>query len=218
MSSPLPRPGRRESPDGVSLAALVTGVLALGPVAFALGAVGLHRTAGAGRGGRARGGRALAVAGTALGGLQMAAASVLVLAAVLGAGLGQGANSGWTDVDDLAVGDCFSTGADSGLAGDVRVLDCAQRHSGEVLEVVDLPDGGWPGVDALDRIAVERCAGDAARALGVAGLDPVQFEYDYWYPLEEDWNSGGHLLQCTVWGAEGDLAGSVLDGDARALT
>src|SRR6187402_3141966 len=50
--------------DGVSVAALVTGVLALGPVAIALGVAGLFRTAKG-----ARRGRGLAIAGIVLGAL-----------------------------------------------------------------------------------------------------------------------------------------------------
>ena len=51
-----------------------------------------------------------------------------------------------------------------------------------------------------------------------AGLDPDDFEYGYYYPLEQDWADGSRLLQCTIHGWEGDLQGSVLDGDAAVTS
>ncbi|MEV7971689.1 DUF4190 domain-containing protein [Cellulomonas sp. NPDC089187] len=61
VGAPYPPP-HSHTTDGVSIAALVTGIIGTGPVALVLGIIGLRRT-GAGR----RGGRGFAIAGTVLG-------------------------------------------------------------------------------------------------------------------------------------------------------
>lgn len=210
--------------DGFSLAALVTGILGTGPVAFALGAIGLHRT------GRAQtAGRGFAIAGIVLGGLQMLATSIAVAwivgTAVAGVSiLGRlpadpfGTSTGPTTIDDLTAGDCFDSGDDDGLHGTVERTACADTHDGEVLEVVTLPDGTYPGGAELETYAEDHCRSDASTAVDDAGLDPDDFEYGYYYPLEQDWADGSRLLQCTIHGWEGDLQGSVLDGDAAVTS
>lgn len=219
MSSPHPGPGPSPSPDGFSVAALVAGIVATGPVAFALGAVGLHRTAS-----RRTPGRGFAVAGMVLGGFWMLVASAAVVAVVAagvgGVGLlrGPGGAGGTVGVDDLVAGDCFDTGADGGRAGTVERVGCARAHDGEVLEVASLPDGPYPGEAALQAWAEERCGDDAEEAVERAGLDPQDFEYGYYYPLQGDWGEGSRLLQCTVHGGDGEeVRGSVLDGDAALV-
>jgi hypothetical protein len=205
--------------DGFSVAALVAGIVGTGPVAFVLGAIGLHRT---GRGAAA--GRGFAVAGIVLGGLQMLFASLTVAwfvgVLVTGASLSSwlpvspfGA-TGATDIDGLHPGDCFDDGEDAGASGTVDRTDCSTVHDGEVLEVVHLPEGAYPGASELELYAEDRCADDAADAVDAAGLDPEDFEYGYYYPLAENWADGSRLLQCTIHGWEADLQGSVLDGDA----
>ncbi|WP_432514114.1 DUF4190 domain-containing protein [Kineococcus sp. SYSU DK001] len=216
MSSQQPGPGPSRSTDGFSIAALVTGIAGTGPVAFALGALALHRTAS-----RRAPGRGFAVAGMVLGGFWMLVASVAVVAAVAagvgGAGLlaGLGGPRGAVPVDDLVAGDCFETGADDGRSGTVEQVDCAREHDGEVLEVVALPEGPYPGQAYLQAWSEDRCAADANEAVERAGLVPEDFEYGYYYPLEDNWRGGSRLLQCTVHGWDGQgVRGSVLAGDA----
>jgi hypothetical protein len=207
--SPDPSPARPT--DGFSIAALVTGIACTGPVAFTLGAIGLHRT-----GSRRTGGRGLAVAGLVLGAAQMALGGVA--AASIGVGAATAALTERTvAIDDLAVGDCFATGADGGLEGTVERTDCADRHDGELLTVVDLGSGEYPGAGYLEGYADQTCADDAAAAVDRAGLDPDVFEYGYYYPLAQNWSAGSHVLQCTIHGWDADLTGSVLDGDAQVI-
>ncbi|WP_432565681.1 DUF4190 domain-containing protein [Kineococcus sp. SYSU DK003] len=207
----MSRPPGAASTDGFSIAALVTGVVGIGPVAFALGAVGLHRT-----GSRRTPGRGFAVAGMVLGGLQMLAASAAAVLLVVGVASGTlpALRTGTVAIDDLASGDCFDTGEDQGLTGTVQRTACADRHDGEVLEVIDLGGGAYPGEDSLVGLAEDQCAADAGDAVEAAGLDPDDFEYGYFYPLEQNWAEGSHLVQCTIHGWGGELSGSVLQGDA----
>lgn len=195
------------SPDGFSIAALVTGIACTGPVAFTLGAIGLHRT-------DRRRGRGFAIAGLALGALQMAVGGVVAASVGVGA-----ATTAFSDsdvvIDDLAVGDCFTTGEDGGLAGTVDRIDCDDRHEAEMISVTDVGGGEYPGAAYLEGYADETCSAEVTDAVASAGLDVTDFDYGYYYPLAENWAAGSHLVQCTVYGWDGFLVGSVREGSAR---
>ncbi|PFG40174.1 hypothetical protein ATJ97_2695 [Georgenia soli] len=117
--------------DPVSVAALVTGVLPTGPVAAALGVLGVRRT-GRGR----RPGRALAVTGLVLG---LAWTGVGVAA---GVSLLQGPGVDG-DVPDprgmasahLRVGNCVRNLPAHGEVGRVSLVPCAEPHTAQVVHV-----------------------------------------------------------------------------------
>ena len=76
MSYEQPQPGQQPTTtttDGLSIAALVTGLLGLGVVPIILGIMGLRRIRNDGTGGRG-----LAIAGIVLGGLEVVAAVTLI--------------------------------------------------------------------------------------------------------------------------------------------
>jgi hypothetical protein len=139
--------------DGPSVAALVTGVVGLGPVPVVLGAVGVART-------RRRGtrGRGLAWTGLALG----------VLAIVGWAALG---GLVWlllrplpADVDgpryavpsQVAEGNCLARLPDDGEVWAVRVVPCADAHAARVVAVATLTDPP-SGQRRLDDAAADLC-------------------------------------------------------------
>jgi hypothetical protein len=111
---PLRRPRRRlHQFDKVSLLALITSLMCLGPLALALGIAGCYRTRG-----RRRGGRRAAIAATVLGGL----VTVWIVAA------------SYVAVDDarLQEGSCVGTVGSWKQVADSTV-DCDQIHRGEVV-------------------------------------------------------------------------------------
>ncbi|MCL1870030.1 MAG: DUF4190 domain-containing protein [Promicromonosporaceae bacterium] len=77
---PVPPPGLT---DGVSVAALVTGLVGLGPVALGLGIAGTVRTSRA-----YRRGKGMAIAGIIIGGLQVLAYTVAITVGITTASLG----------------------------------------------------------------------------------------------------------------------------------
>ncbi len=221
-ATPPPRPT-----DGVSVAALVCSLLGvLGVPAVVLGGMGLARTAG----GR-RTGRGLAVAGLVLGGLQVLAGAVALVALVLLAS-GQDAweEAVWPASDevngaqDLRTGDCLDEEGSDALGWDVVVRDCAGEHTAEVLVLVTAqgapgsPDA-FPGDDALQEQADLACTAALAGALdgadavaGAADLVP-----DWYVPTADGWAAGDRTIDCLVVGLDADgwsvpLTGSLLAG------
>lgn len=222
---PAPHAPAQRPVDGVSIAALVTGVLALGLVPVVLGALGLHRT----RAGALRG-RGLAVAGLVLGIVQTLVGAALVVVLVLGGwasfrdsfvqGWDEAAGSAATDApttvqgaEDLSLGDCLLE--DGGPDGsDVEVVDCGQPHAAEVVDDVRTTATDFPGEDALADEADEVCWSGLEDRLTDAGLTWDGYWYGWYTPSAETWEAGDREIDCLLY-PEADgatLTGSLVAG------
>ncbi len=158
-----PQPPPPQAPwDGVSIAALVTGAVGLGPVPIVLGAMGAARTAG-----RRRRGRWMAWVGLGLG-----LASTLAWVAVGGVAwlllrplpADVGAPR-FATPQQLVVGSCLATLPADGDVWAVRVVPCADSHEAKVVvrqELANPPSGQT----RLDEAAAALCA---ARVPATAG-------------------------------------------------
>jgi hypothetical protein len=215
-SPPEPAPART---DPVSVAALVTGIVGLAPVAVALGVVGLVRTKRAGVGGRR-----LAVTGIALGMLWgIGFLTVFVFAVLLGqrvASSVQGLDepeigSGVVPGDPSTVtkaaseveqGDCVLAWDPTVVTGDVDpdvvVVTCTTPHQAQALARVDLSAGypasaGWPGVAALTTRGTGACSSSdvAVVALTAAGGGASLTAIP---PTVEAWASGARAVTCLL--------------------
>lgn len=176
--------------DGVSVAALVTGVLGLGPVALALGLAGLRRT----RAGL-RAGRGLAVAGVVLG-----AVGTLVWLALVGLGVGTALASRPLPADvtsardahavQLVTGNCLAELPPDGAVDRVRVVPCADEHAAQVVTSYEFDAAaGWPGAEqAAERVAA---ACDLTAQEQADGLRMVA-----WTPTERSWAGGDRTGLC----------------------
>jgi len=183
-----PRPGT----DGVSVAALVTGLLALGPVAFVLGLVGLYRTTK--RGTRGRG---FAVAGIVLGVLATIGWAILVVVLVvtlvqtrpLPADVSEPRSA---HVSQLVVGNCLATLPADGTVDTVRVVPCAQDHEARVSSEYDFDeDAVWPGQDGADARVARACVlTEEEQSVGATIVT--------WSPTKDGWDSGDRTGLCLV--------------------
>lgn len=140
--------------DGVSIAALVTGIVGLGPVPAVLGAVGAARTSG----GRRRG-RWMAWVGIALGLLSLLGwLAIAGLAWLLLRPLPADVDAPrFAAAQQLTVGNCLQTLPDDGTVWVVRVVPCADSHEARVVgrqNLTDPPDGQT----RLDQAAAAVCA------------------------------------------------------------
>jgi hypothetical protein len=111
-------------------------------------------------------------------------------------------------VFELQVGDCIvppDAAADEGVQlDDVRTVDCAEPHDGEVIAVFDIEGDAYPGDEALFQQAVEQCPSQAS---------------NYLYPSEESWGeSGRREVACIAVSLFGLEVGDCIDYSGEAAT
>lgn len=191
------------------MASVVTGALALGPVAGVLGILALRRI-------RARGtrGRGLARIGVALGavgtlvlvgvllGTALTARTLRPLAADVTAPLEAHARQ-------LVTGSCLDPLPTGAEVDTVRVVPCRDPHAAQVVTEYAFEDAAvWPGQAAADARVAASC--DLTPAERDAGVRAVA-----WAPTEESWGHGDRLGLCLATTDAGRLIGSFLDGTVR---
>jgi hypothetical protein len=184
----------------LAVLALVTGVLALVPIAVACGIAAL---AGIRRTGRRGHGMAMAA-------LFVSAAWVIVGGAVGTVGaLTHGFKKPVTvkyhesAVFKLQKGECVSTAG----AHAVSVLPCSAPHEAEVFATFSLPASAWPGTAAVQQEASSGCV---SRLTGY--LNPqlaISLAQSYVFPDKVAWTAGTRTVICEVRAASGKLTGSV---------
>ena len=188
---------------------LVTGLLALGPVAIVLAIVALRRIAS-----RHTRGRGLAIAGAVLGIVGTLAIAAAVTALVLTAAASRPLP---TDVpaardaraQQLVTGNCVATLPDDGSVGSVRVVPCADPHEAQVItEFSFAQDAVWPGQQAADARVARACVLDESEI--EAGVLTVT-----WAPTERSWADGDRVGLCLAVVDGGGVTGSFLDGTAE---
>lgn len=200
----------RPRTDGVSVAALVAGVLGTGPVALVLGLVGLRRT----RPGAPvrRAGRGLAVAGVALGALGTLAWAGAVALLVGSAIAARPLPADVTEPVDahavqLVPGACLADVPADGPVDRVRVVPCAEPHAAQVVSSYAFePGSAWPGPAAASARVEASCDLTAAeRDEGTRMLA--------WAPSAGSWARGDRTGLCVAV-PPAPVTGSLLDGTA----
>ena len=185
----------------LAVVALVTGVLALVPIAVACGIaalIGIRRT---GRRGH----------GMAMAALFVSAAWVIIGGAVGTVGvLTHGFQKPVTikyresAVFKLREGDCVN--APNGQV--VSVLPCSTQHEAEVFATFSLPASAWPGTAAVKQEASSGCQ---IRLTGY--LNPqlaISLAQSYVFPNQVAWTAGTRTVICEVRATSGQpLTGSV---------
>ncbi|WP_345750291.1 septum formation family protein [Microbacterium rhizophilus] len=132
---------------------------------------------------------------------------------------GQVTESGDVDVFQLKIGDCLNLG-ENGELSSAAVVPCTEPHTEEIFHEFEMPEGDWPGKDAIDQAADEGCYAEFESFVGKAFEDSV-LDYVFLAPLEDGWNDPNvkdRLVQCVIYepgeGGAKKLTGS-LEGAAR---
>ncbi|MFF7210146.1 DUF4190 domain-containing protein [Streptomyces sp. NPDC008238] len=215
----LPPVARRAPLNGLAVAALVTGLLCLPPVAgVVLGSIALVQIRRTGAHGR----------GMAVTGLVLSAVGTLLCAFVLAGGAGgfvkgfkEGARDGARDGGALSLrrGECFGTsgaGVEDPAAG-MDAVPCARRHAAEVVGAFRLPGSqDYPGDAALEERVEERCRRLADGYAMDSWAVPPDVKVYYYAPDRESWKLGDRAVTCVFGKAKGTLEGS-LRQDASTL-
>lgn len=116
-------------------------------------------------------------------------------------------DEGDVSVADLAVGDCTSS-APEGEMFTIDVVPCSQLHAGEVYRVFDLPDGDYPGKEAVDLMSDEGCFEAFESFVGI-GYEESELDYYLLSPLESGWSFDRGVV-CLVVGPD-DVTGTLQD-------
>jgi len=113
------------------------------------------------------------------------------------------------DVFSIEVGDCLNDADVSDEVSSVPIVDCAEAHDSEAYFAQDLPDGDFPGDDAIVTSAEEICAPEFTTFVGVADADSA-YTYSYYYPTEASWGAGDREILCVAYSDDlSQITGSV---------
>lgn len=125
---------------------------------------------------------------------------------------GEISEGGEIDVFSIAVGDCLASAPD-GEVQSVQVVPCSDEHEGEVFHDFELPDGDFPGDEAIETAAYEGCDPAFEEFVGLT-YDESTLDYSYYAPTTESWAEGDRLISCIISDPAGTVTGS-LSGAAR---
>ncbi|MER7704960.1 DUF4190 domain-containing protein [Kitasatospora sp. NPDC097605] len=216
-----PYPAAPTTTNGFSVAALVTGLLCMWPLALVFAIVALVQIPK-----RNEKGRGMAVTGLVTGVL----GAIVMLFAFIGlvaAGFDEerygdtplGAPKGSVSIDDLVTGDCFnepptSPGKDpeSTSLYWVRVVPCSSPHHGEVAGFSDIAGRGpaeYPTRTEIEKSAARLCNPVRDDYALDPWLVPDGMEDSYYYPSHNGWASGDRRLTCTFQDSTRTHTGSV---------
>ncbi|PZF82674.1 DUF4190 domain-containing protein [Jiangella anatolica] len=204
-----PKPGV----NGLAVAALVLGIIAIFPLAIIFGIIALVQISRTGQKGRG-----LAIGGLVTAGLWLA----LIVGAIIWAVMtmadrdedGAIVEEGDVSTLDLRVGDCVTglrdTEDETSMAT-VPALPCDQPHEGEVYATFDLDEGEYPGEAVLFATIEERCLEELETFSQQAWDDP-NISVFYLYPEERSWSYDRGAV-CIAYALEGTLTGSLATQD-----
>lgn len=206
--APAPIPGAEQRTNTVAIVALVLGfVFPIGGiVAGSVALAQVKRTGEKGRG--------LAIGGIVAGAVVMVLTVVAAIGFFLFFALGAATSSSAGSPPDpfvppgeessaqpdetfaLPVGSCLDDVASGFITGD-NVLDCAEPHTYEVFSSFLLDDGAFPGDDALQTQALDRCGAVFGDFVGIPYADSA-LDYSYVSPTEDTWAQGDREILCLI--------------------
>ena len=99
-----------------------------------------------------------------------------------------------------AVGSCLDASGEP--------VDCAAPHDSELYALPELPEGAWPGQDAVNASAEQACLDEFAGYVGVPH-DQSALEFGFLTPDEAAWAAGDRQVWCVVGDPAGQLTGTV---------
>jgi hypothetical protein len=116
-------------------------------------------------------------------------------------------------VDELTVGDCLRF---SGALGEVILglptVPCSEPHTEEVFATVNLPEGDFPGMDAIAQQGEELCFAEFEGFVGLP-YEVSVLEMGLYPPEEENWLAGDRMVVCVVSDPAGDTTGTLADAN-----
>jgi hypothetical protein len=103
-----------------------------------------------------------------------------------------------TDPFSLRVGDCIGDDLSDGEVLQVPVVDCDEPHTAEAYSSKRLPDGAYPGLEAVKQTAVEMCLDRFEAFAGIDYDDSQRLDFAWYYPTEGSWSTGDREVLCLL--------------------
>jgi hypothetical protein len=103
------------------------------------------------------------------------------------------------DVFSLKVGDCLNhTGTEeTEEVSSVPTVPCDQPHESEAYAATDMPDGDYPGDQAVTDAADTFCYDEFATFVGMS-YDESVLNLSSFFPTPESWEQGDRELMCFI--------------------
>jgi hypothetical protein len=121
--------------------------------------------------------------------------------------------AGAVNVIDLEVGDCLADSVPTGgEVVSVETVPCSEPHSEEVYAVVTLPEGDFPGDEAVAVQGDEGCTAEFESFVGLPYEESALY-FSYLTPSEESWSEGHREVVCSVYDLAGDTTGTLADAN-----
>ncbi|WP_431860140.1 septum formation family protein [Micrococcus terreus] len=110
----------------------------------------------------------------------------------------------------LSPGQCFDRPAEGDGLFRVSVVPCEVAHDQEMYAVLQLDHPSWPGAEAVQTEATDRCAGEFVAFTG-ATADESRLGFVSFVPSEGSWSEGDRQVLCAL---ELDSGGRLLGSQA----
>ncbi|ONK14998.1 hypothetical protein STBA_58100 [Streptomyces sp. MP131-18] len=137
---------------------------------------------------------------------------------------GQGREGTDLSVFDIAVGDCFDSGAGLGTFDEgaeeltVTRLPCEGPHEAEAFAAVQVEGhGAFPGDDELFAVANRECGAHVQGYVLDSWALPLDVQLYYYYPGAATWQLGDREIVCFFGQSGGGALTGTLRGDAAAM-
>lgn len=185
----------------LAVAALVSGLLALLPLALVFGIAALAVIRRTGRRGY----------GMALAGIYAAWIWVLIGAAAAALiyfthGFSPRVHTEYkaSAAYSLRTGDCLNLNND----GSYSIVSCSSSHNAEVYGTLTLAGSTYPGAAAVQRMVVSGCATQLAAYVNPQYAD-IGFSNEYVYPNQHAWTAGERTVICEASFDSGSISGTI---------
>lgn len=121
-------------------------------------------------------------------------------------------DTGVLSVFSFRVGDCFDDPAsDTTEVAELSAVPCSQPHDNEIYYSFEMPDGDFPGSDAIMSTSADECLGSAFSEFVGITYDQSVLDVFPVNPTEASWAEGDRTVYCALFNI--DLA--KLTGSAR---
>ncbi|MGE2689251.1 septum formation family protein [Mycolicibacterium pulveris] len=95
---------------------------------------------------------------------------------------------------DVRVGDCLKEIPSGTRVLTVQTISCDEPHAGEVFAVLLMPEGDFPGQNAIDDYA-DKCSPELA-SYSPAAMEDDTIQMFVLYPTAETWAQGDRAVTC----------------------